>query len=146
MKVILKKDVKGLGKTGDIVECNNGYGRNYLLPRELAIEANSKNINIAESRRNAKEHKDEIDLKKANKLAAKVSGTEVDMKVKAGENGKLFGSITSKDIAAELQKKIGIKIDKKKINLAENIKEIGTYDLEVKLYPGISAQIKVNVK
>ncbi|MBP2072087.1 MULTISPECIES: 50S ribosomal protein L9 [Thermoanaerobacterium] len=144
MKVILQKDVKGIGKAGDIVNVSDGYGRNYLLPRGLAIDATKSNINVLNEKKKAEEKKRQKEVEAAQEIAKKLSQETIKLKVKTGENGKLFGSITSKDIQDELKKR-GYDIDKKKINLADAIKTTGTFNVDVKLYPGIQAKIKVEV-
>ncbi|WKV07581.1 50S ribosomal protein L9 [Thermoanaerobacterium sp. CMT5567-10] len=144
MKVILQKDVKGIGKAGDIVNVSDGYGRNYLLPRGLAIDATKSNINVLNEKKKAEEKKRQKEVEAAQEIAKKLSQETIKLKVKTGENGKLFGSITSKDIQDELNKR-GYNIDKKKINLADAIKTTGTFNVDVKLYPGIQAKIKVEV-
>lgn len=144
MKVILQKDVKGIGKAGDIVNVSDGYGRNYLLPRGLAMDATKSNINILNEKKKALEKKRQKEVEAAQEMAKKLSQETIKLKVKTGENGKLFGSITSKDIQDELNKR-GYDIDKKKINLPDTIKTIGTFNVDVKLYPGIQAKIKVEV-
>ena len=144
MKVILQKDVKGIGKVGDIVNVSDGYGRNYLIPRGLAIDATESNINILNEKKKALEKKRQKEVEAAQEIAKKLSQETIKLKVKTGENGKLFGSITSKDIQDELKKR-GYDIDKKKINLADAIKTTGTFNVDVKLYPGIQAKIKVEV-
>ncbi|AGB20304.1 50S ribosomal protein L9 [Thermoanaerobacterium thermosaccharolyticum] len=144
MKVILQKDVKGIGKVGDIVNVSDGYGRNYLIPRGLAIDATESNINILNEKKKALEKKRQKEVEAAQEIAKKLSQETIKLKVKTGENGKLFGSITSKDIQDELNKR-GYDIDKKKINLADAIKTTGTFNVDVKLYPGIQAKIKVEV-
>jgi len=144
MKVILVKDVKDVGKAGDVVNISDGYGRNYLLPRGLAIEANKSNMNILNEKKKKEERKKNQELEEAKEIAEKLSNTSIILKVKTGENGKLFGSITSKDIQEELKKK-GFDIDKKKIVLPENIKTIGSYTVDIKVYSGVNAKIKIDV-
>ncbi|HHV74524.1 50S ribosomal protein L9 [Thermoanaerobacterium saccharolyticum] len=144
MKVILQKDVKGIGKAGDVVNVSDGYGRNYLLPRGLAIDATKSNINVLNEKKKAEEKKRQKEVEAAQEMAKKLSQESIVLKVKTGENGKLFGSITSKDIQDELNKK-GYDIDKKKINLPDSIKTIGTYNVDIKIYPGIQAKVKVDV-
>ncbi|AEF18381.1 MULTISPECIES: 50S ribosomal protein L9 [Thermoanaerobacterium] len=144
MKVILQKDVKGIGKAGDVVNVSDGYGRNYLLPRGLAIDATKSNINVLNEKKKAEEKKRQKEVEAAQEMAKRLSQESIVLKVKTGENGKLFGSITSKDIQDELNKK-GYDIDKKKINLADSIKTIGTYNVDIKIYPGIQAKVKVDV-
>jgi large subunit ribosomal protein L9 len=145
MKVILLNDVKTLGKEGELVEVNDGYARNYLFPRKIAIEANASNMNVYRSRKNAQENKTEREIRHANELKEKLLGVQVVIKAKAGENGKLFGAVTNNDIAVFLNDK-GFDIEKKKIILDETIKSLGTYEASVKLYANISAKVKVTVE
>lgn len=146
MKVILKQDVKGLGKKESMVEVSDGYARNYLLPRGIAVEANPVNINIMNAKKEAERTKKERELSQAKALAEKIKSITVVIKGKAGENGKLFGSITNKDISERLKKDFNLDIDKKKIYLADAIKSIGTTQVEVKLYPEVSAKLTVRVE
>lgn len=144
MKVILTKDVKNVGKAGELVNVSDGYGRNYLLPQGLAIEATEANINILKEKKKAEDRKKQQEMEQAKEMAEKLSNTSIVLEVKAGENGKLFGSITSKDVQDGLKAK-GFNIDKKKINLFDSIKTTGTYYVDIKIYPGISAKVKVDV-
>ncbi|MCX7903611.1 MAG: 50S ribosomal protein L9 [Caloramator sp.] len=146
MKVILTSDVKGVGKKGDVINVSDGYARNFLFPRKLAIEANESNLKVLEAQKAKEEQKRQEELQRARELAKKLSEITVEVSVKAGENGKLFGSITSKDISDALKKQHGIEIDKKKIELDEAIKVAGVYNIEVKVYPEVSAKLKVNIK
>lgn len=145
MKVILKQDVKSLGKCEDLVTVSDGYGRNYLIPRGLAVEADTVNMNIMKSRKNAEKMRKDKDLAKAGKLAGELKEMVLNISAKAGENGKLFGSITSMDIMDSLKKTYGIDIDKKKIDLAESIKILGKTVVNVKLYSGVVGKISVNI-
>jgi len=142
----LKQDIKGVGKKGDVINASDGYARNYLLPRGLAIEANEGNLSMLKEKKDAEKFRKDNELKDARELAKKLSGLKVDLSVKAGENGKLFGSITSKDIAEAIKEQKGIDIDKRKIALNEAIKVTGVYDIEVKVYPGVTAKLKVEIK
>ncbi|AKA71274.1 50S ribosomal protein L9 [Clostridium scatologenes] len=142
MKVILLKDVKSVGKKGDIINASDGYARNYLLPKGLAQEATGTNVHILNNKKEAERRQKLAEIEAAQKTAESLKGKEINLSVKTGENGKLFGSITGKDIADELNKKYNLKVDKKKI-IVDNIKQVGTYDVEVKLYPEISTKIKV---
>lgn len=142
MKVILLKDVKSVGKKGDIINASDGYARNYLLPRGLAQEATGTNVHILNNKKEAERRQKLAEIEAAQKIAESLKGKEINLSVKTGENGKLFGSITGKDIADELNKKYNLKVEKKKI-VVDNIKQVGTYDVEVKLYPEISTKIKV---
>lgn len=144
MKVILVKDVKNVGKAGEIVNVSDGYGRNYLLPRGLAIEATESNIKVLNEKKKAEEKKRQQELEEAKKLAQDLSNISLVLKVKAGENGKLFGSVTSKDVEEALKEK-GFDIDKKKISFDETVKTTGTYYVDIKLYQGVTAKVKVDV-
>lgn len=145
MKIILLKDVKGLGKAGELVNAKDGYARNFLLPRNLAIEATPGNIKKWEERKKIEEAKEKEEYEKALKLKEKIENLTVELKGKAGEGGRLFGSITSKDISEALKKQHKIDIDRRKIELKDNIKSIGITTVEVKVYPEISASLKVEV-
>lgn len=144
MKVILLQDVKGHGKKGELCNVSDGYARNFLFPKKLAIEADNTALNDLKNREAAAAHhkKEEIDAAKAT--AAKLEGKTVAISAKAGSNGKLFGSVTSKEIAAEIKKSLGIEIDRKKMSVAD-IKNFGEYTAEIKLYQGIIAKITVKV-
>lgn len=146
MKVILLQDVKSLGKKGELVNASDGYARNYLLPHQLAKEANAQAMNELKNAEQSKQHKIEVETAEAKANAAKLEGQTITMIGKAGKGGKLFGSVTSKEIAAELKNKYQISVDKRKVVLESDIKSFGTYQCEVKLYTGISAKIKVMVK
>jgi len=146
MKLILTQDVKGLGKKDDIVNVSDGYARNFLLPRNLAVEATAGNINIMNAKKEAEKKKMEKELAEAKATAQKLSNMTIVFKTKAGENGKLFGSITSKDIADKMKQTYNIDIDKKKISMTDAIKSLGTTEVEVKLYPGVSAKLTVKVE
>lgn len=145
MKVILIKDVKSLGKKGDVVNASDGYVRNFLFPRGYAIEANQKNLHVLNNQKEAERKQKLEETEDAQKLAQGLKGKEVKLQVKSGENGKLFGAITGKDIADKLNEEFGIEIDKKKI-VMDNIKKVGSYNVEVKLYPEISAKINVVIE
>ncbi|MBI5099454.1 MAG: 50S ribosomal protein L9 [Nitrospirae bacterium] len=145
MKVILKEDVKNLGTIGSVVDVANGYGRNYLLPRNLAVEANSNNIRQFEHQKNIILVKAKKIIRSAEDLAKQVSGITLSIEAQSGEDDKLFGSVTSMDIAEALSKK-GIDIDKRKINLEEPIKRLGTYSVAVKIHQDVSANVTVEVK
>lgn len=145
MKVILKADVKGLGKKGDIVNASDGYARNFLFPKGVAAEATEGNLRAQEAFKAKEAKKKAEEAESARELAKKISSLSIELGVKTGENGKLFGSITSKDIAEELKKQHGIDIDKKKFVLDEAIKTAGQYSIEVKVYPEITAKLKVTI-
>lgn len=146
MKVILLQDVKGQGKKGEIVNVSDGYARNFLFPRNMAEEANAQNLNNAQLRKDAAAHRVVVEREKAAELAKKLEQNGIVIKGNAGSAGRLFGSITNTEISQELEKQTGYQIDKKKIVLQSPIKEIGTYDVTIKLFQGISANIKVKVE
>lgn len=146
MKVILKQDVKGLGKAEDLVNVNDGYARNFLFPRGLAAEANASNINIMNTKKEAEKSRKDRELAQAKELAAKLKDVVVTIRTKSGDNGKLFGSITSKDISDQLKKSYMIDIDKKKMVLPEPIKSIGSFEIEVKLYPEVTGKLAVKIE
>ncbi|ACL71077.1 50S ribosomal protein L9 [Halothermothrix orenii] len=144
MKVILKKDVKKLGKKGDVVSVSDGYARNYLIPRGLAEEATRGNITQLKEKEKIKEKKHQQKIEEARDMASKLEKEKFVIKVKSGENGRLFGSVTTKDIA-ETVKKAGYKIDKRKIDLDDNIKALGTYRVPVKIFEDVVATLKIQV-
>lgn len=144
MKVILTKDVKTLGKKGEMVNVADGYARNFLFPRELAAEANAQALTELKNREQAAEHKIAVDTQNARDAAAALEGRTVRISAKAGANGKLFGSVTAKEVAENVKKQFGVEADKRKITM-EDVKSYGTYEAEIKLYSGISAKIYVQV-
>ncbi len=146
MKVILNQDIKGKGKKGQLVEVSDGYGRNYLLPKGLAKEATNTNINIMNGKNDAEEYRRKTALEDAEAQKEKMEQAEVVLTAKAGENGKLFGSITSKDVSEALKMQHHIKIDKKKFVMPDGIKTLGTTTVEVKIHPGVTGKLKVTVK
>ena len=145
MKVILLEDVKGLGKKGDLVNAKDGYARHFLLPKRFATEATEGNVKVLKQQKKSEKLKMEAERENALKLKEKLEEITVKIEGKAGEGGKLFGSITTKDIVDELFKQYKIKIDKKKIVMDENIKTIGTTIVDVKVYTEINAKLKVKV-
>ena len=145
MKVVLLKDVKSQGKKDDIITVSDGYARNYLIPRGLAVEADAKALNDIKNREAAKRHKIETEIAAANEIKNKLEGVVVKIRGKAGADGKLFGSVTSADIADELLRQHGIEVDKKKIVLDQPVKAFGTYSFNVKLYTEIVGAINVVV-
>ena len=145
MKVILLQDVKDLGKKDSVVNVSDGYARNYLFPRKAAIEASEGGLKTIADKNNSVINKKNKEVQAAKDLADKISKIEVSIKAKTGDNGKLFGSITNKDIAEIIKSQHKIEIDKKKIVLSDAIKAVGTYQAEVKVYPEISAKIKIIV-
>ena len=144
MKVILNQDVKGLGKKGELVNTSDGYARNFLFPRKLASEANSQAMTELQNRENSKKHKIAVETQEAKDAAAKIEGKIIKVTAKAGQGGRLFGSVTSKEIAAEMKNQFGIDIDIRKITV-NDIKAFGTYPATVKLYQGVTAEFKVAV-
>lgn len=145
MKVLLLADVKGQGKKDQIVDVSDGYARNFLLPKKLAVPADAKVLSEAKSKEEAKQFRLSEEKAAARALAEKLASIIVIIKTGAGADGRLYGSITNKDIAEQLKEQHGIEIDKRKLILAENIKAYGTYDVDVKVYPEISAKLKVTV-
>ena len=144
MKVVLLQDVKGHGKKGELCNVSDGYARNFLFPKKLAVEADNAALNELKNREQAAAHHKQEEINAAKATADALNGKEVVIKAKAGSNGKLFGSVTSKEIAAEIKNKLGIEIDKKKMSVAD-IKNFGEYTAEIKLYQGIAAKINVKV-
>ena len=144
MKVVLLQDVKGKGKKGELCNVSDGYARNFLFPKKLAIEADNAALNELKNREEAQAHHKKEELAAAQKTASMLDGKSVNIKAKAGAGGKLFGSVTSKEIAAEIKNKIGVEIDRKKMNVAD-IKNYGEYTAEIKLYPGVTAKLTVKV-
>ena len=145
MKVILLKDVKKLGKVGDVIEASDGYARNYLFPRGLAKEGTSGNIKERDKKKAAEDKRKDEEKEEAKQLANKIGELTVKVVTKGGEGGRLFGSVTSKDIADQLEEQHKISIDKKKIQLDGSLKEVGLFNINIKLYPEIVASLKVEV-
>ena len=145
MKVILKADIKGVGKKNEVIEASDGYARNFLFPKNLAVEANADNMNQLKLRKNADAYKKEQDKIEAKNIAEKLSKILLKVPVKAGENGKIFGGVSSKEIAELLEKDYQIKIDKKKIDLKETVKTLGARTVTVKLYEGVIGNLKIDV-
>lgn len=145
MKVILLKDVKDLGKAGELVNSKTGYARNFLFPKELAIEATPANLKKWEEEMKEMEAKKQKEKEEALDLKERIEKVTVELKGKGGEGGRLFGSITSKDIADNLKKQHKLEVDRKKIELKDNIKTAGITNVEVRVYPEITASLKVNV-
>ena len=146
MKVILLQDIKGTGKKEQIVEVSDGYGRNYLLPRKLAKEATAEALNSLERAKGADKHREEVRRQQAEVLSRELKGKVVQLEVRGGENGKLFGSITNDQIASALKEQHGLDIDKRKLEQEEPIRTAGQSFVTLKLYPGISTRMIVNVK
>lgn len=146
MQVILKQDVKGQGKKGQMVNVSDGYARNYLLPRGLAEVASKSNINVMKGKQESLEYKKKKELEEATVIADKMKEIKVIMKAKAGDNGKLFGSVTSKDVADALTTQHHIKLDKKKFVMPDGIKTLGTTVVDVKIYTGVTGKLTVVVE
>lgn len=144
MKVILKADVKSLGKKGDLVNTSDGYARNFLFPKGLAIEANAQAMNEFNNKETAKKFHKAEEIKAANELKDRIEGKTFKVVAKAGANGKLFGSVTAKDVSAAIKQEMGENIDKRKISM-QDIKAFGTTQIEVKVYQGITAKVFVQV-
>lgn len=144
MKIVLLQDVKDLGKKGELVNVSDGYGKNYLIPRKLATVADAGALNELRTREEAKKHRIEIEKKTAAENAAKLDGKSVKISARSGQNGKLFGSVTSKEVAVKLHDELGIDVDKKNI-VCDDIRSFGTFTAVVKLYQGITATIYIIV-
>lgn len=145
MKVILLQDVKSLGKKGEIVNVSDGYARNFVLPRKLGVEANSSNMNDLKLQKANADKVAQEQLEKAKELAVQLETKEVVLAMKAGEGGRAFGSVSSKEIAAAAKSQCGLEIDKKKIQLPEAIKALGVYEVNIKLHSKVTGKLKVKV-
>ena len=145
MKVILLQDIKGVGKKDQIINANDGYARNYLFPKKLAVEANAGNLGNLKAKQESNQYRKDVEKEEATKLANKLKDITLVLKVKAGENGKIFGGVTSKEISEILKTQYKIEIDKKKIMLNETIKVLGTTTVDIKLYEGIIGKLKVQI-
>ena len=146
MKVILLENVKSLGKKGEIVNVNDGYARNFILPKKLGVEATGKNLNDLKLQKNNEKKVAQENLDAAKELAAELSAGKVELAIKVGEGGRTFGSVSSKEIAVAVKDQMQLDIDKKQIQLTESIKSLGTHIVTVKLHPEVSAELKVVVK
>lgn len=146
MEVILLEDVKSLGKKGQIVKVNEGYARNFILPKKLGVEANSKNLNDLKLQKSREEKEAAQKLAEAKAFGEQISDKQVVVGLKTGEGGKIFGAVSAKEIADEAKKQFGLDIDKKKLVLKESIKSLGTYEVPVKLHKDVTATLKVVVK
>ena len=145
MKVILLQDIKGVGKKDEVIQASDGYARNFLLPRKLAVEANAENMTKLKGKKDSQNHKKELEKEEAQKIQKKLEGILLKIKVKAGENGKVFGGVTAKEISENLKAQYQIELDKKKIDLKETIKTIGTQKVSIKLFEGIIGELRVDV-
>ena len=146
MKVILLQDVKALGKKGEVVNVNDGYARNFILPKKLGVEANGKNLNDLKLQKNNEAKVAQEHLDAAKKLAEELKAGKVVLTMKVGEGGRTFGSVSSKEIAEAVKEQMHLDIDKKKIQLKEQIKTLGTHIVSVKLHPEVTAELSVSVK
>lgn len=145
MKVILIEDVKSLGKKGEIVEVSDGYARNFILKQKKGVEANNKNLNDLKLKKASEEKRAQEIYEAAKALGEKIEAGRIEVSIKTGEGGKAFGSISSKEIASEVMTQMGLDIDKKKIQLKEPIKTLGTQEVSVKLHPKVTAKLTVSV-
>ncbi len=145
MKIILLEDVKSLGKKGEMVNVNDGYARNYILPKKLGVEANSKNMNDLKLQKAHEAKVAQEQLEAARELGAKIAASQVTIAIKTGEGGKIFGSVASKEIAQALQEQTGLEVDKKKLQLSGPLKTLGTHMVPVKLHPKVTVELKVTV-
>ena len=145
MKVILLEDIKGVGKKDQIINASDGYARNFLLPKNKAVEANAENMSKLKSRADSKQYKKDQEKERAKETAQKLSKIIIKIKVKVGESGKIFGGVSSKEIADILKKEHNINVDKKKIELKETIKVLGITNVKIKLYEGIYGTVKVDL-
>ena len=145
MKVILKADIKGVGKKDEVINASDGYARNFLFPKNLAVEANTENISKLKAKQNSNAFKKSQEKEEAERIAEKLTKILVKIKVKAGANGKIFGGVSSKEIAENLEKQYQIKVDKKKIDLKDTIKTLGTFNVDIKLFEGVIGKVKIDV-
>ena len=145
MKIILKADIKGVGKKDQVINASDGYARNFLLPKNLAVEANAENISKLKAKQDSNAYKKLQEKEEAQKIAEKLSKISLKVSVKAGENGKIFGGVSAKEISDLLKKEYKIEVDKKKIELKETIKTLGVRTITIKLYEGVIGNLKINV-
>ena len=145
MKVILLDNIKGVGKKDEIINASDGYARNYLLPKKLAVESNAENMSKLNNKKEAANYKKDQEKQNAEELAKKLKGIMLKIKVKAGKNGKIFGGVTSKEISENLKSQYNFVVDKKKIELKDTIKTLGSFNVSIKLFEGITADLRVEV-
>ena len=145
MKVILKADIKGVGKKDQVINASDGYARNFLFPKNLAVEANAENMSKLKGMQDSKAFKKSQEKEEAERIEDKLSKILLKIKVKSGANGKIFGGVSSKEIAENLEKQYQIKVDKKKIDLKETIKTLGTITVDIKLFEGVIGKVKVDI-
>ncbi len=145
MKVILLKDIKGTGKKDQIIEASDGYARNFLFPRGLAREASATNVNAVNNANSAKKHRQDVERAEAQEISRKISGKAIKIAARGAEGGRLYGSVTSQEIAEELFKQYGVKVEKRRIDVA-NIRNAGDFNVTIKLYAGVSAEMVAKVE
>ena len=145
MKVILKADIKGVGNKDEVVNASDGYARNFLFPKNLAVEANNENMSKLKAKQESAKYQKGVEKEKAIEVADKLSKILLRIEVKAGENGKIFGGVSAKEIAQELSKEYKIEVDKKKIDLKETIKTLGVHNVDIKLFEGVVGNLKIDV-
>ena len=145
MKVILKTDIKGVGKKDQIINASDGYARNFLFPKNLAVEANAENMSKLKAKQDSNAFKKSQEKEEAEKISDKLSKIQLKIKVKSGANGKIFGGVSSKEIAENLEKQYQIKVDKKKIDLKETIKTLGIITVDIKLFEDVIGKVKVDI-
>ena len=145
MKVILLEDIKGVGKKDQVINASDGHARNYLFPKKLAVEATNENLARLKAKQNSIQYKKDVEKEEAIKILNKLKEIKLQLKVKAGENGKIFGGVTAKEIAENLKTQYSIEVDKKKINMSETIKNLGIITIDIKLYEGVIGKLKVEI-
>ena len=145
MKVILKADIKGVGKKDEIINASDGYARNFLFPKNLAVEANNENMAKLKAKKDSQQFQKNQQKEEAEEIADKLSKIILKIKVKSGENGKIFGGVSAKEIAQELENSYQIKVDKKKIDLKETIKTLGMRTIQIKLFEGVVGTLKIDI-
>ena len=145
MKVILLDNIKGVGRKDDVIEANDGYARNFLIPKTLAIPANAENMSKLKGKQDSKAHQKDVDKKAAEEMKEKLSKIILKIKVKAGGNGKIFGGVTSKEVSEQLKAQYNYDVDKKKIEIKETIKNIGMFTIKVKLFEGVVGELKIDI-
>lgn len=146
MKVILLDNIKGVGKKDEVINASDGYARNFLFPKKLAVEANAENMSKLKNKQDSAKHKKDVEKENAEEIAKKLKDITLTIKVKSGENGRIFGGVTSKEISENLKQQYKIEIDKKKIVLNETIKNIGVFNISIKLFEGVVGNLKINVQ
>ena len=145
MKVILLDNIKGVGKKDEVINASDGYARNFLFPGKLAVEANAENMSKLNNKKEANNYRKDLEKQEAQEIAKKLKGILLKMKVKAGENGKIFGGVTAKEISENLKTQYNMEIDKKKVDLKEPIKTLGSFQVNIKLYEGVVGTLKLEV-